>query len=76
MYSQNDLDNMTHDEKTEVIYDTLADLGIATHEELELVTGVSGYNLRTMENVLYYKIGSYELAHLLEEYGLFIEEGY
>lgn len=73
-YTQNDLDDMNIEEMKNMLYDTMLELGVATGDELELVTGVSGWNLKTLEDTLYYKTGSYELSHLLEDFDMMEEE--
>jgi len=40
-------------ETIEEAWDTLVDLGIATEEELQLVTAINGYNMETLESVLF-----------------------
>jgi hypothetical protein len=38
-------------------WDYLIDMGIATTEELELITNINGYNKETLEDVLYARTG-------------------
>ena len=38
-------------------WEYLAETGIATRDELSLVTQINGYNMETMENVLYVRTG-------------------
>ena len=54
---------------TERIWDYLIDNGIANEEELQLVTDVAGYSVRTMEAVIYAKTGYNDLEQLMEEMG-------
>lgn len=41
----------------EEAWDTLTEQGIATEEELQLVTGINGYSIEALEEVLYYRTG-------------------
>lgn len=41
----------------EDLYAALLTWGIATEEELQLVCGISGARLETLEDVLYYRTG-------------------
>lgn len=38
-------------------YDFLIDEGIATDEELRLVTSINGYNIETLNDILYVRTG-------------------
>lgn len=38
-------------------YDFLIDEGIATEKELELITSINGYNIDTLNDVLYCRTG-------------------
>lgn len=53
----------------ERIWQYLIDSGIANEEELELVTDVAGYSVKTMEAVIYAKTGYNDLEQLMEEMG-------
>ena len=44
----------------EEAYDYLTENGIATEDELNLVTGIAGYNFETLEEVLFYRTGERE----------------
>ena len=52
---------------TERIWDYLIDNAIATEEELQLVTDVAGYSVRTLEDVIYARTGYNDLEQLMEE---------
>ena len=52
---------------TERIWNYLIDNGIATEEELQLVTDINGYSIRTLEDVIYAKTGYNDLEQLMEE---------
>ena len=54
---------------TERIWNYLIDSGIATESELELVTDVAGYSVKTLEAVIYSKTGYNDLEQLMEEMG-------
>lgn len=49
------------------IWDYLIDNAIATEEELQLVTDVAGYSVRTLEAVIYARTGYNDLEQLEEE---------
>lgn len=54
---------MNTDEK----YEYLIDSGLATEEEMKLITGVAGYRDDIMEGVLYYKTGYEDFEQLIDE---------
>lgn len=39
------------------MWDWLIDMGIATHEELRLITDINGYCIETLNDVLYARTG-------------------
>lgn len=43
--------------KVSEYYDFLIDEGIATDEELRLVTSINGYNIETLNDILYVRTG-------------------
>lgn len=45
------------EKKISEMWDKLIDLQIATEEELQLVTSLNGYNLQTLEDILYIRTG-------------------
>lgn len=51
------------------IWNYLIESGIATEEELDLVTDVAGYSVRTLEAVIYSRTGYNDLEQLMEEMG-------
>lgn len=51
----------------EEAWDYLVYNGIATLEELYLITGIYGYSLSTLEDVLYYREGEREFPEDEEE---------
>lgn len=56
----------------ERVWDLLSQYGIATSKELQLVTTINGYNIDTLEDVLYARTGLRSIEQLLNE----IEEDY
>ena len=52
---------------TEQMWDELIDLGIATQEELELVTSINGYSTDTLKSVLYTRTGYRNFDQLHDE---------
>lgn len=56
----------------EQVWDLLSQYGIATSKELQLVTTINGYNIDTLEDVLYARTGLRSIEQLLNE----IEEDY
>ena len=53
----------------ERIWNYLIKYGYATESELELVTDVAGYSVKTLEAVIYSKTGYNDLEQLMEEKG-------
>ena len=56
-------------EQVAQLFSRLIDLNIATQDELNLITGINGYNEETLNSVIYYKTGyrdieQYEEAEL------------
>ena len=49
------------------IWDTIIEYGIATEEELSLVTAIDGYNEDTLNNVIYVRTGCRSIEQLLDE---------
>lgn len=45
------------EENKGVLWDFLLDVEIATEKELQLVTAINGYNVETLEAVLYARTG-------------------
>ena len=45
----------------EELWDYILEMGIATENELKLVTGIYGHKLTTLESVLYYRTGYRDL---------------
>ena len=57
---------MNRDKKRDDLWDFLEDMEIATKEELQLVTNINGYNLESLESVLYVRTGYRYLEQYLE----------
>ena len=54
-------------EKIDKMWDWLLDTGIATEEELQLVTDINGYSIETLNDVLYARTGYREEEQLEDE---------
>ena len=52
---------------TEQMHDYLVEYGIATEDEVSLVTSINGYNKESMEDILYSRTGYRDFDQLLEE---------
>lgn len=52
---------------TGTIWDAIVEYGIATEEELSLVTAIDGYNEDTLNNVIYVRTGCRNIEQLLDE---------
>lgn len=50
------------------IWDTIIEYGIATEEELSLVTAIDGYNEDTLNNVIYVRTGCRSIEQLLGDW--------
>lgn len=44
-------------EKTNIMWQWLVDLDIATDDELQLITDINGYKMQTLNDVLYARTG-------------------
>ena len=56
----------TNEQKMNELWDYLEENGIATKDELCLVTSINGNNLESMESVLYARQGYRSLEQVLE----------
>ena len=52
----------------ERMWETLVDMGIATEEELQLVTSINGYNIDTLNDVIYVRTGYHDIEQLEMEW--------
>lgn len=55
------------DKRKNEIWDYIIDNGIATEEELKLVTCINGYNEETLNNVIYVRTGYRSIEQLQDE---------
>lgn len=55
---------MTNDE----FFDFLVEYGIATEDEIQLVTDINGYNEETLNDILYARTGNRSVEQFLEEF--------
>lgn len=57
---------MNYENRKTELWDFLIDYEIATESELQLVTSINGYNLESLESVLFVREGYRSLDQLLE----------
>lgn len=50
----------------EEIYDYFINYGIATEEEIDLVTAINGYNEETLNDILYARSGYHDMEQYTE----------
>ena len=60
---EKEIKTMTNDE----FFDFLVEYGIATEEEIRLVTAINGYNEETLLDILYVRTGNRSVEQFLEE---------
>ena len=48
----------------ERVWEMLVDMEIATDEELQLVTSINGYNIDTLNDVIYVRTGYHDIEQL------------
>ena len=53
-------------EKVDLIWDSIIEQDIATIEELRLVCSINGYNVETLESVIYARVGYRSLEQWME----------
>lgn len=51
----------------EQVWDLLLQYDIATENELQLVTAINGYNIDTLNDIIYARTGLRSIEQLLEE---------
>ena len=56
-----------NDKYLEKLYNYILDNYIATEAELSTITGINGYSIDTLNDVLYYKTGYRSMEQLEEE---------
>lgn len=52
----------------ESVWELLVDMEIATDEELQLVTSINGYNIDTLNDVIYVRTGYHDIDQLKMEW--------
>ena len=55
------------DKKVDEVWDLLIEYGVATQEELELVTYINGYNIDTLNDIIYARTGYRDIEQLQDE---------
>ena len=55
------------DKKVDEVWDLLIEYGVATQEELKLVTYINGYNIDTLNDVIYVRTGYRDIEQLQDE---------
>lgn len=53
-------------EKVDLIWDSIIEQNIATIEELRLVCNINGYNVETLDSVIYARVGYRSLEQWME----------
>ena len=53
--------------KVDEIWDMMIEYGIATREELELVTCINGYTIETLDDIYFARTGYRDSTDLLDE---------
>jgi len=56
-------------DKLQELWGYLIDSGLATDQEIDLVVNINGYNLETLESILYVRSGYRSLDQIDEENG-------
>lgn len=52
----------------ESVWSLLVDMEIATDEELQLVTAINGYNIDTLNDIIYVRTGYHDIEQLKIEW--------
>lgn len=55
------------DKKVDEVWDLLIKYGVATQDELELVTCINGYNIDTLNDIIYARTGYRNIEQLQNE---------
>ena len=55
------------DKKVDEVWDLLIEYGVATQEELELITCINGYNIDTLNDVIYARTGYRDIEQVQDE---------
>ena len=56
------------DKERDFLEEMLVSFGIATQEEIDLVSNINGYSLETMEDILYSRTGLRNIEQFCDEY--------
>lgn len=62
-----EFENLPETEQLEITSEYLIEYGIVTDEEYSLVTSINGYNLESVESMLYVRTGYRSYSQLLDE---------
>lgn len=54
-------------QKLDKIWDDIIEYGIATEDELQLITSISGYNETTLNDIIYVRTGYHDMDQYKEE---------
>lgn len=49
------------------VWDLILEYGIATEEELQLITDINGYSKETLNDVIYARAGYHDIEQYLDE---------
>ena len=52
--------------KIEEIWDKILEYGIATEQELQLITDINGYNKQTLNDVIYARTSYHDMEQYIE----------
>ena len=55
------------DKKVDEVWDLLIEYGVATQEELDLITCINGYNIDTLNDVIYARTGYRDIEQMQGE---------
>ena len=55
------------DKKVDEVWDLLIEYGVATQEELKLITCINGYNIDTLNDVIYARTGYRDIEQVQDE---------
>ena len=55
------------DKKVDEVWDLLIEYGVATQEELELITCINGYNIDTLNDVIYARTDYRNIEQIQDE---------
>ena len=49
------------------VYQAIVDYGIATEDEVDLCTGIHGFNREELNNIVYYRTGYNDIRQFIDE---------